>query len=166
MKASDKVALALGAVGTWIYIGGVDSDLWGRAALGAGMFLLALVAKKIGDYVEGAGRAGRRAPGRGVCGVDPLRVVERRVRMMQIVEYTEAVDLTMHGMHDDIYVMHPVAISSMTMQDVRAAAEAGAVFAVMKQPQKEPETKEEVKPTPPRKALLDRAGKGSWTLER
>lgn len=36
---------------------------------------------------------------------------------MQIVEYTEAVDLTMHGMHDDIYVMHPVAISSMTMQD-------------------------------------------------
>ena len=40
MKASDKVALALGAVGTWIYIGGVDSDLWGRAALGAGMFLL------------------------------------------------------------------------------------------------------------------------------
>lgn len=26
---------------------------------------------------------------------------------MQIVEYTEAVDLTMHGMHDDIYVMHP-----------------------------------------------------------
>lgn len=56
--------------------------------------------------------------------------------MMQIVEYTEAVDLTMHGMHDDIYVMHPVAISSMTMQDVRAAAEAGAVFAVMKQPRK------------------------------
>lgn len=85
---------------------------------------------------------------------------------MQIVEYTEAVDLTMHGMHDDIYVMHPVAISSMTMQDVRAAAEAGAVFAVMKQPRKEPETKEEVKPTPPRKALLDRTGQeeeaGHW----
>lgn len=78
---------------------------------------------------------------------------------MQIVEYTEAVDLTMHGMHDDIYVMHPVAISSMTMQDVRAAAEAGAVFAVMKQPQakaeekqkKEPEPKAEAKPTPPPK---------------
>ena len=52
MKASDKVALALGAVGTWIYIGGVDSDLWGRAALGAGMFLLALAGKKIGDYVD------------------------------------------------------------------------------------------------------------------
>ena len=52
MKASDKTALAIGAVGTWIYIGGVDSDLWGRAALGAGMFLLALAAKKIGDYVE------------------------------------------------------------------------------------------------------------------
>lgn len=80
---------------------------------------------------------------------------------MQIVEYTEAVDLTMHGMHDDIYVMQPMAISGMTMQEVRAAAEAGAVFAVMKQPQKE-----EVKPTPPRKALLDRAGRGSWTLER
>lgn len=52
MKVADKAALAVGAVGTWIYIGGVDSDLWGRAALGAGMFLLALVAKKIGDYVE------------------------------------------------------------------------------------------------------------------
>lgn len=32
MKRSDKTALAIGAVGTWIYIGGVDSDLWGRAA--------------------------------------------------------------------------------------------------------------------------------------
>mgnify|MGYP004543196273 FL=1 len=52
MKASDKVALAIGAVGTWIYIGGVDSDMWGRAALGAGMFLLALAVEKIGDYVE------------------------------------------------------------------------------------------------------------------
>lgn len=76
---------------------------------------------------------------------------------MQIVEYTEAVDLTMHGMHDDIYVMQPMAISGMTMQEVRAAAEAGAVFAVMKQPQtkaeekpeKEPEQKAEAKPTPP-----------------
>lgn len=52
MKVADKAALAVGAVGTWIYIGGVDSDLWGRAALGAVMFLLALAAKKIGDYVE------------------------------------------------------------------------------------------------------------------
>lgn len=52
MKASDKAALVIGAVGTWIYIGGVDSDLWGRAALGVGMFFLALAAKKIGDYVD------------------------------------------------------------------------------------------------------------------
>lgn len=52
MKVADKAALAVGAVGTWIYIGGVDSDLWGRAALGAGMFLLALAGKKIGDYIE------------------------------------------------------------------------------------------------------------------
>lgn len=52
MKASDKAALAIGAVGTWIYIGGVDSDMWGRAALGAGMFLVALAVKKIGDYVN------------------------------------------------------------------------------------------------------------------
>lgn len=52
MKASDKTALVIGAVGTWIYIGGVDSDLWGRAALGAGMFLVALAGKKIGDYVD------------------------------------------------------------------------------------------------------------------
>lgn len=79
---------------------------------------------------------------------------------MQIVEYSEAVDLTMHGMHDDIYVMQPMAISGMTMQEVRAAAEAGAVFAVMKQPQtkaeekpeKEPEQKAEAKPTPPPKS--------------
>ena len=76
---------------------------------------------------------------------------------MQIVEYTEAVDLTMHGMHDDIYVMHPVAISSMTMQDVRAAAEAGAVFAVMQtqakaeeRPKKEPEPKAEANQRPPK----------------
>ena len=82
------------------------------------------------------------------------------MRMMQIVEYTEAVDLTMHGMHDDIYVMQPRAISGMTMQEVRAAAEAGAVFAVMKEPQikaeekpeKEPEQKAEAKPTPPPKS--------------
>lgn len=52
MKVADKSALAIGAVGTWIYIGGVDSDMWGRAALGAGMFLLALAGKKIGDYVD------------------------------------------------------------------------------------------------------------------
>ena len=52
MKASDKAALTISAVGTWIYIGGVDSDLWGRAALGAGMFLFALAGKKIGDYVD------------------------------------------------------------------------------------------------------------------
>lgn len=52
MKVADKSALAIGAVGTWIYVGGVDSDLWGRAALGAGMFLLALAVEKIGDYVE------------------------------------------------------------------------------------------------------------------
>ena len=52
MKASDKATLAIGAVGTWLYIGGVDSDLWGRAALGVGMFLLALAGKKIGDYIE------------------------------------------------------------------------------------------------------------------
>lgn len=52
MKRSDRIALAIGAVGTWIYIGGVDSDMWGRAALGAGMFLLALAVEKIGDYVD------------------------------------------------------------------------------------------------------------------
>lgn len=52
MKRSDKVALAIGAVGTWIYIGGVDSDMWSRAALGAGMFFLAFAGKKIGDYVD------------------------------------------------------------------------------------------------------------------
>lgn len=52
MKMSDKAALAIGAVGTWIYIGGVDSDMWCRAALGAGMFLFALAVEKIGDYVE------------------------------------------------------------------------------------------------------------------
>ncbi|MBS5463856.1 hypothetical protein [Clostridium sp.] len=52
MKVADKAALTIGAVGTWIYVGGVDSDMWGRTALGAGMFLLALAVEKIGDYVE------------------------------------------------------------------------------------------------------------------
>ena len=52
MKVADKAALAVGAVGTWIYRGGGDSDLGRRAALGAGMSLLALAAKKIGYYVE------------------------------------------------------------------------------------------------------------------
>lgn len=52
MKVSNKIALAIGAAGTRIYVGGVDSDLWGRAALGAGMFFLALAGKKIGDYAD------------------------------------------------------------------------------------------------------------------
>lgn len=56
---------------------------------------------------------------------------------MQIVEYTEAVDLTMHGMHDDIYLVQPVAIKNMTLQEVREAAKAGALFAVMSEPQEE-----------------------------
>ena len=64
MKASDRAALAIGAVGTWIYIGGVDSDLWGRAALGAGMFLLALAGKKIGRK-SGKKSAGTRCLRRG-----------------------------------------------------------------------------------------------------
>ena len=55
--------------------------------------------------------------------------------------------------------MQPMAISGMTMQEVRAAAEAGAVFAVMKQPWKEPETKEEVKPTPPTKSPVGQGRK-------
>lgn len=38
------------------------------------------------------------------------------------------------------------------MQDVRAAAEAGAVFAVMKQPQKEPETERRGKTNAPPKS--------------
>ena len=65
MKASDKATLAIGAVGTWIYIGGVDSDLWGRAALGAGMFLLALAAKKIGDSKRAARsrKSGKKSAG-------------------------------------------------------------------------------------------------------
>lgn len=85
MKASDRAALAIGAVGTWIYIGGVDSDLWGRAALGAGMFLLALVAKKIGDYVDACreeqAEPGRGAPGRGICVVGPERIAEIKYKI-------------------------------------------------------------------------------------
>ena len=115
MKASDKTALVIGAVGTWIYIGGVDSDLWGRAALGAGMFLLALVAKKIGEYVE---------------------------------ECREE-------------------------QEEREEERRDAVFAVMQtqakaeeRPKKEPEPKAEAKPTPPRRALQDRAVRGNWIPAR
>ena len=58
MKRSDKTALAVGAVGTWIYIGGVDSDLWGRAALGVGMFLLALAGKFQSTLPRGERREG------------------------------------------------------------------------------------------------------------
>ena len=36
---------------------------------------------------------------------------------MQIVEYTEAVDLTMHGMHDDIYVMQPMEIGRASCRE-------------------------------------------------
>lgn len=79
---------------------------------------------------------------------------------MQIVEYTEAVDLTMHGMRDDIYVMHPVAISSMTMQDVRAAAEAGAVFAVMQTKSEERPKKSRIKSRGKTNAPKRPAGQG------
>lgn len=51
MKASDKAELVIGAVGAWIYIGGVDSDLWGRAALGAGIVVLGFAVKEIGGYI-------------------------------------------------------------------------------------------------------------------
>lgn len=59
MKRSDKAALVVGAVGTWIYIGGVDSDLWGRAALGAGMFLVALAVEKSVITLKSAARSGK-----------------------------------------------------------------------------------------------------------
>lgn len=71
MKASDRAALAIGAVGTWIYIGGVDSDLWGRAALGAGMFLLALVARRSAITSKSAARS--RKSGKKSAGTRCLR---------------------------------------------------------------------------------------------
>lgn len=71
MKRSDKAAFAISAVGTWIYIGGVDSDLWGRAALGAGMFLVALAAKKSAITSKSAARS--RKSGKKSAGTQCLR---------------------------------------------------------------------------------------------
>lgn len=52
MKTSDKTALAIGAVGTWIYAANVEPGRWGHVALGAGIIGIALAVEKIGDYVE------------------------------------------------------------------------------------------------------------------
>ena len=71
MKRSDKAALAIGAVGTWIYIGGVDSDLWGRAALGAGMFLLRSLVRRSAIILKNAERS--RKSGKKSAGTQCLR---------------------------------------------------------------------------------------------
>ena len=52
MKMSDKVAVAIGAVGTWIYVANVEPGRWGHVALGAGIIGIALAVEKIGDYVD------------------------------------------------------------------------------------------------------------------
>lgn len=52
MKASDKTALVIGAVGTWIYVANVEPGRWGHVALGAGIIGIALAVEKIGDYVD------------------------------------------------------------------------------------------------------------------
>lgn len=51
MKIMDKLAIIIGIVGVWLYISGVDSDMWSRAVMGAFIILIAFVIKKISDYI-------------------------------------------------------------------------------------------------------------------
>ena len=51
MKILDKVAIIIGIVGVWLYVSGVDSDMWSRAVLGAIIAIIAFIIKKISDYI-------------------------------------------------------------------------------------------------------------------
>ena len=51
MKILDKVAIIIGIIGVWLYVSGVDSDVWSRAVLGAIIAIIAFIIKKISDYI-------------------------------------------------------------------------------------------------------------------
>lgn len=51
MKIIDKLAIIIGIVGVWLYISGVDSDMWSRAVLGAVIAIIAFIIGKISAYI-------------------------------------------------------------------------------------------------------------------
>lgn len=51
MKILDKVAIIIGIIGVWLYVSGVDSDVWSRAVLGAIIAIIAFIFKKISTYI-------------------------------------------------------------------------------------------------------------------
>ena len=51
MKVLDRMAIIIGIVGVWLYVSGVDSDVWGHVVLGAIIVLIAFIIKKISTYI-------------------------------------------------------------------------------------------------------------------
>ncbi|MGN8734912.1 hypothetical protein ACTNEY_15095 [Fusicatenibacter saccharivorans] len=51
MKILDKVAIIIGIVGVWLYVSGVDSDVWGHVVLGAVIAIIAFIIGKVSDYI-------------------------------------------------------------------------------------------------------------------
>lgn len=51
MKILNKLAIIISIVGVWLYVSGVDSDVWGRAFMGAVIAIIAFIIKKISDYI-------------------------------------------------------------------------------------------------------------------
>lgn len=51
MKILDKVAIIIGIIGVWLYVSGVDSDVWGHVVLGAVIAIIAFIIGKVSDYI-------------------------------------------------------------------------------------------------------------------
>lgn len=51
MKILDRLAIIIGIVGVWLYVSGVDSDVWSRAVLGAVIAIIAFIISKISTYI-------------------------------------------------------------------------------------------------------------------
>lgn len=47
MKIMDKLAIIIGIVGVWLYISGVDSDIWSRAVIA----IIAFIIGKVSAYI-------------------------------------------------------------------------------------------------------------------
>lgn len=51
MKILDKLAIIISIVGVWIYVSGVDSDMWNRAVLGVIIAIVAFIIRKVSTYI-------------------------------------------------------------------------------------------------------------------
>ena len=51
MKILDRLAIIIGIVGVWLYVSGVDSDVWGHVVLGAVIAIIAFIIGKVSDYI-------------------------------------------------------------------------------------------------------------------